>query len=86
VEAPAAAATQADSSATVFVIGAAAVVALLVAVLIPTLCRRKCRALFGAKNANNRPTNVSKTSDVPEAPVAAPSNHDWDVDASQDRA
>jgi hypothetical protein len=76
-------ASEADSSSTVIVLGIAAFVVLFIAVLVPTLCRRRLHALFGKKGNNNAvPTsnNVNDTiGDKIERSIAG-EKMDWDVD------
>jgi hypothetical protein len=68
------AAREAESSSTVFILGIAAFVVLFLAVLIPTLCKRRIRALLGMKapNANAAIPAVDEDN--------ADRDHDWDVD------
>lgn len=71
---------------TVFVLGVVAFVVLFIAVLIPTLCRRRCRALLGLKSGANTNSNVAaapngQASDVVDLrDSSATPTHDWDVD------
>lgn len=69
-------ATEADSSATVLIVGIVGFVAVLVALLIPTLFRRRCMALLGLKRGNN---NAPRAASGESAKDGAHS-HDWDCD------
>lgn len=76
------AASQADSSATVFILGAVAFVVLFVAVLVPTLCRHRIRRLLGLKGGNqNLVSNASSSNKAAEQ-----QSHDWDVDSKAGEA
>lgn len=66
--------TEASSTTTVLILGIAAFVVVFIAVLIPTVCRRRCMSLLGLKRGNNN--------NVPAAMLAepVPGSHEWDVD------
>lgn len=77
--------SQADSSTTIFVLGAVAFVVLFLAVLVPTLCKRRCRAMLGLKpSQSNKNAKTEGAAAVPavrgDKEPKRNSNHEWDVD------
>lgn len=77
-------AAEASSSTTVLVLGAVGLVVLFLAVLVPTLCRRRLAALLGLKRNNANAS--SKTPMAHEEPEGSNRSHDWDVDKSTNDA
>lgn len=71
---------EASSSSAVIVLGGIVVVVLFVAILLPALCKRRLRALFGRKGNNNALPQVSKSNSLDS------SGMEWDVDKKQGAA
>jgi len=71
--------SKADSSMTVFILGAVALATVFLAVLVSTLCRRRLRALFGFKNSNPNAAAPLREHGLEDS-VPDVTQHDLDVD------
>jgi hypothetical protein len=77
-------AAAASSSTTVIILAGVGLLLLFVAVLVPTLCRRRLRALLGLKANNNNAAAPSNAPVDTESPSEKKANvHHWDVDTAK---